>query len=196
MVNKSKYDKEEHELKVKKYAEELLRTSHFPFSTKNMSKSLFALYEEFASIDKIEKGKYAKHLQYLYKIAEGTCTRANEKDPLFYRALSISSIYENPVDYARFAGESLNKATAELINDLMNTVWNSEGKLRSKDAKHAANVRHDKPGGSREKAATIRQIWATGKYSSRDICAEQECARLNMSYSAARKALRNTPNPS
>lgn len=59
----------------------------------------------------------------------------------------------------------------------------------------AANIRHSRPGGSREKRQQIREIWKSGKYSSRDICAEQECAALGMSFSAARKALRNTPDP-
>lgn len=62
-------------------------------------------------------------------------------------------------------------------------------------AKIAANAKHDKPGGSREKANEMRKQWASGKYSTRDICAEQECASLNMSFSAARKALQNTPDP-
>lgn len=55
----------------------------------------------------------------------------------------------------------------------------------------AANARHDKPGGSREKADKIRALWKSGKYSDRDLCAEQECAALGMSFSAARRALRN-----
>lgn len=59
----------------------------------------------------------------------------------------------------------------------------------------AANVLHDLPGGSREKQENIRNIWASGKYTSRSICAEQECAGLGMSYDSARKALRNTPDP-
>lgn len=63
-------------------------------------------------------------------------------------------------------------------------------------ARNAANDRHDKPGGAREKQAKIRDIWSSGKYTSRDICAEQECAALGMSFSTARKALRNTPEPS
>jgi hypothetical protein len=66
---------------------------------------------------------------------------------------------------------------------------------RSQTARNAANARHDQPGGSRDKHQQIRDIWATGKYSSRDRCAEEECAALDMSYSAARKALRNTPDP-
>lgn len=66
---------------------------------------------------------------------------------------------------------------------------------RKQTAKAAADVRHNQPGGSRDKQKQIREIWATGKYSSRDLCAEQECAALEMSISTARKALINTPNP-
>lgn len=66
---------------------------------------------------------------------------------------------------------------------------------RTSIARRIANARHDKPGGSREKQQKIREIWASGKFSSRDICAEQECAALEMSFSTARKALRNTPTP-
>lgn len=66
---------------------------------------------------------------------------------------------------------------------------------RKQNAVAAANVLHNKPGGSRDKHQQIRDIWATGKYDSRDLCAEQECAALEMSFSTARKALRNTPEP-
>ena len=62
-------------------------------------------------------------------------------------------------------------------------------------ARRAADALHDKPGGNRAKQAEIQSIWASGKYPSRDECAEQECAHLNMSYSAARKALGNMPDP-
>ncbi len=62
-------------------------------------------------------------------------------------------------------------------------------------AKTAINARHDKPGGSRERRRRIQELWATGRYTSRDVCAEQECDALGMSFSTARKALRNTPDP-
>ena len=62
-------------------------------------------------------------------------------------------------------------------------------------ARLAANARHSKPGASRDKRQAIRAIWQSGKYSSRDLCAEQECAALEMSFSTARKALRNAPDP-
>lgn len=67
---------------------------------------------------------------------------------------------------------------------------------RSQTARKAANALHAKPGGSREKQEQIRKAWASGKYTSRDRCAEEECGALGISYSTARKALTNTPNPS
>lgn len=66
---------------------------------------------------------------------------------------------------------------------------------RAATARKAADALHSQPGGSRDKRAAIRATWATGKYSSRDICAEQECAALSMSFATARKALRGTPEP-
>jgi hypothetical protein len=66
---------------------------------------------------------------------------------------------------------------------------------RKQTAMAAANARYNRPGGSRDKRRQIREIWGTGKYSSRDVCADEECAALGMSFSAARKALRNAPKP-
>jgi len=71
----------------------------------------------------------------------------------------------------------------------------AESKMQSKQATKAANARHSKAGGSRDKKKKICDVWASGKYRSRDICAEQECAAIGMSFSAARKALRGTPDP-
>lgn len=46
-------------------------------------------------------------------------------------------------------------------------------------------------------AKNIISIWASGKYSSRDVCAEQEYSGLGFgSFKAARNALINTPDPS
>ncbi len=72
--------------------------------------------------------------------------------------------------------------------------------IRSFDAatnrgKSAADALHNKPGGSRARQDAVRAAWASGKYSSRSICAEQESASLGMSFDAARRALRNTPDP-
>lgn len=66
--------------------------------------------------------------------------------------------------------------------------------FKTEFAKKGAIALHSKPGGSREKKEKIRAIWGSGKYRSKDLCAEQECAALNMSFSAARRALRNIPS--
>jgi hypothetical protein len=70
-----------------------------------------------------------------------------------------------------------------------------ERESRQQFARLGAESLHSRPGGSREKKREIQRIWASGKYSSRDICAEEECAALGMSFSTARKALRGTPTP-
>ena len=49
--------------------------------------------------------------------------------------------------------------------------------------------------GHRDKREKIRDLWAEGNFLDRDRCAEQESAALEMSFSTARKALRNTPDP-
>ena len=83
-------------------------------------------------------------------------------------------------------------------NGIFDLAMRADGLQRqiSEVGRLAADARHNQPGGSREKARAIREIWASGKYSSRDICAEQECAALDMSFSSARKHLRGTPDPS
>lgn len=104
--------------------------------------------------------------------------------------------------------EARNKKVAE-IDELSDWLSTKKGELTSKmieyaqkkfsatsdRARNAATALHEQPGGSREKRNAILEIWASGKYSSRDLCAEQECAALGMSYSTARKALRGTPSP-
>ena len=75
------------------------------------------------------------------------------------------------------------------------TVEEISQAARAAAARMAADARHAKPGGTRSKRDHIRALWLSGNYSSRDICAEQECAALDMSFSTARKALRNTPVP-
>lgn len=89
------------------------------------------------------------------------------------------------------------------LDDMEKSCRNATKKLEdamakyqlTKQGREGAEALHSRPGGSREKQENIRKIWASGKYTSRDICAEQECATLNMSFSTARKALRKTPEP-
>lgn len=67
----------------------------------------------------------------------------------------------------------------------------------SQRGRNAADAKHNKPGGSRDKRGQIQEIWAGGKYADRGVCAEEEWQALGFgSIDTARKALRNTPNPS
>ena len=90
---------------------------------------------------------------------------------------------------AQKRGSNIKSAIGQAESQVGSPEW------RKQTAASAANTRHDQPGGSRDKQRQIREIWASGKYSSRDRCAEEECAALEMSYAAARKALKNTPDP-
>lgn len=100
--------------------------------------------------------------------------KANHKD-----VLKLSELHELVATTGRF---------------LEGQVLGRETQKKMHGAK-AANARHSKPGESRDRQQQMRVLWASGKYSSRDICAEQECAALGMSFSSARKALRGTPDP-
>lgn len=81
------------------------------------------------------------------------------------------------------------------INAFLNLVDENRRNVASSLGRKAAYALHSKPGGTYEKHAKLREIFASGKYTSRDVCAEQECAGLNMAFSTARRALRNTPDP-
>ena len=96
----------------------------------------------------------------------------------------------------------LNKAQQGLLAAVGHRLGIAFGQLegaasasRRATAKKAAESRHDRPGGTRDKREQIRAIWASGKYATREICAEEEHEALDTSYSTARKALYSTPEP-
>lgn len=69
-----------------------------------------------------------------------------------------------------------------------------EKDTKSESGRNGAKYRHAE---SYELHDRIKVIWASGKYSSRDVCAEQEYSGLGFgSFKAARNALKNTPDPS
>ena len=107
---------------------------------------------------------------------------------LFHRHGNEIEAWQQVVDSKAEAGAAL----AYFISDAELRQKQTETSNRNKTA---ADVLHDRPGGSRDKQAAMRAAWASGKYTSRDLCAEQECAGLNMAPGTARKALRNTPEP-
>ena len=60
----------------------------------------------------------------------------------------------------------------------------------------AINARHNKEGGSRDLKAKIRDIWATGKYLTKDLCAEEEYRALGINtLGTARGYLTGEPDP-
>lgn len=138
------------------------------------------------------------------------------------KTLNQALIFSEHTSWAEFAKKMLNQASASLKSGEPNVAKICEihrvasltihllsealvqatnigseipKKQASKRGKAAAEALHNKPGGNREKKVAIRAIWASGKYTSRDLCAEEECAGLGMSHSVARKALIGTPKP-
>jgi len=134
----------------------------------------------------------------IYGGTQGTFSEHSDLPPLengLFPLANVVQIETEDFDADLEAADLEKTEVVESVSQPDQAVVGSAG-WRSHNAKTAANALHDKPGGSRDKQNQIRTIWASGKYSSRSICAEQECAGLNMSYGTARKALTNTPNPS
>jgi len=81
----------------------------------------------------------------------------------------------------------------EALAVLMLLAVDEANSKRSSDASIAG---HSKPGRSKAKRTLIQESWATGNFKSRAICADEQSAAFGMSPDTARKALRNTPDPS
>lgn len=117
----------------------------------------------------------------------------NEDDP-DYELFTKSIIKAAQASYADGLGKLFADALSESFKKQASPVFEIIKKdIVSRIAKSGGEAR-DINQGYAAKRQKIREAWASGKYSSRDICAEQECAALGMSFSAARKALRNTPD--
>lgn len=61
--------------------------------------------------------------------------------------------------------------------------------------KAAADAKHARPGGSRDKREQLLTIWRIGKYDTKTRCAEEESGAIGIAYSTALKILRNVPKP-
>lgn len=83
----------------------------------------------------------------------------------------------------------------ESMTDLLRDELALRTAMATERARRSVGQRHSKPGGARDKQHQLRLAWASGKYTSRDRCAEEEACALGMSFAAARRALRNTPDP-
>ena len=67
--------------------------------------------------------------------------------------------------------------------------------ITSNKGKVSVARRHDAPGGSHEMAGEVRKEWASGKYKSRNQCAEKVHEKMGMSFKAARNALVGISKP-
>jgi hypothetical protein len=124
----------------------------------------------------------------IYGGTQGTYPNEASFPPLASGLFLLSEVTQ--IELLDFAGEAETGEGKPPKPDVGSPEW------RKQVARTAANALHDRPGGSRDKKAEIRKIWASGKYSTKDLCAEEEYAAIGMSYSAARKALNNEPEPS
>jgi len=98
--------------------------------------------------------------------------------------------------YSKKVGE---KALIEVLQKQKEELgeWKKQNKEQltkklSEQGKKGADKKHERTNKAKQE---LIGIWATGRYKSRDECAEQECSHLNISLSTARKALINTPEP-
>lgn len=169
------YDARENEPELVKWRSWLLKA----FKSKDIALCSFAATQMIEShVLAVENSELVKKLNEILSFSEALSV--DSKLPTKAKRIVARSILEHSPDN-----------TAALV---YSQVTKFEEKA-SKRGRAAANSLHDKPGGTRAKRDAIRAIWASGKYKSRGICAEQECAALDMSFDAARKALRNTPKP-
>lgn len=133
--------------------------------------------------------KGLKHSSQLVLVAEGKLVLS-----LASHVIPLSQLLTLDHDGLKIDKSPLLRAidgdTQQPLAEVGSSVW------RKQNARAAADAKHNKPGGSRDKQDQLRDIWASGKYTSRDRCAEEECGALGISFSTARKALRNTPEPS
>lgn len=114
----------------------------------------------------------------------------------FMKCASLMATIATPPEVIRelvqLTAATESEATEALIHSIASTRASAIGR-------NASTARHRKSGSAHEKAnagrKAIRSIWASGKYSDKDTCAEQEYDALGISFSTARKALRNAPDP-
>ena len=126
-------------------------------------------------------------VEFLMKMNEDSIS-SNRQTIAMLQAISSDQVNAAPVlhDAAAFL-----LAVPELLKKAVSTGLQISKRQATKRGSRAANIRHSNPGESREKRLAIQAAWQSGKYASRVICAEQECAGLMMSFSTARKALIN-----
>ena len=100
---------------------------------------------------------------------------------------------------------SRQETSAKQLDECVKLIW--EISAACTEAVSARRVAEEKVAASRrllrkrldpieERRAALKRLWASGKFSSRDVCAEQEWEELGFpSFRAARESLNGTPDP-
>ena len=178
-----------------------------PYYSWRESSAIITPTQAFLYVDELSHWYYEAHKSYIHQDGNVWVIIDGKHVPIPYQvedyALILDPIIPDKVlakhgkwlEACNVQGKGKTNPEPETEAVKPDTSIETLAKAKSEIARYAANVRHDKPGGSRDKQRQIREIWASGKYKSRDICAEQECAGLGMSIKSARNALINQPDP-
>jgi len=127
--------------------------------------ALYVLAYEMAVAQFLDHVEWADDRMFLQKV------ELDEAEGFLKKMVRFSQTYSEKT--SKWVMEKVNRRTSEI-------------------GKHAADVRHKT---TNDKKKEIQEIWATGVYSDRDLCANQEAEPLGLAYSTSRRALQNTPNP-
>lgn len=127
----------------------------------------------------------------LKKDPEKSITRLASHD--FYEVLKLLDSDNDDLEMYEYKSKAVSELFLSAVSIGLDIAGTPMAQFFSENGKKGADVRH---AASRERAEKIREIWATGKYSTKDICAEEEYAGLGFNtFRAARDALKGTPDP-
>lgn len=144
------------------------------------------------NVGKIQK-RYPNEYKAYRELLTGAVIDLVKLDLSMRQAMKISEMLHSENEGLTPIQDVLNMQPVNALT--LATLIRLERERRAKDvAKAAANIKHNKPGGSRDRKAMILESWASGKFSTRDICAEQECPD-GITPGTARKYLRSSPDP-
>jgi hypothetical protein len=156
-----------------------------------LTKAQFRLMQRLARQNSAEAQEVAASIGAFF-VAQAAARKAAEKlsEMLHSEAHGLGSIQEHLDAYPvgalaliRLIGLERQREAGHLEVQA-HRAWSSKGGKAT-----------DLNSGAAGKREEIRRLWATGKFKSRDECAEAVSETLGMSFSTARKALRNTPDP-
>jgi len=111
----------------------------------------------------------------------------------YEKAIETLDEQEKAMKYIGTAIDTINSLNdeSELFYEAYLVLKDEQHRIkRSKIAKHAAEVRHSKPGAYREKNEEIEKQWKSKKYKSKNECARDLAPKLNLSVKTIREKLK------